>query len=376
MRLIFSVIFLLFSVLSFAQERLFIELKPFAGRVAPHRIGMESLAKGHSFGTELNFLRQNFSENVFSKKYNFPKTGFGLSFQSLGNPEDLGNVYAAYLLTEYDINKIFGIKVYSGLAFLTKKYDKIENPQNIAIGTNLNYYFNLGICFKQHIGNDIIALAPGLIHFSNGSIRMPNLGLNQVYLSLSYQFNVAERNKIKKVYLPENVSKSEFWVMATAINSDEYTIRPESRGGGFLCSTVAIGYNYAYSFTGKFGCSVDAFYNSNFQYYWDTNWDVLTLFYPDFKDVVRYGMSFGHQFVYSRFEMLTYAGFYLYNNRIKSNEFAYTRVGVRYYLTDFLFLNLTLKAFGFKAEYIESGIGFSYRKKQKENSRDYSLNSL
>lgn len=66
---------------------------------------------------------------------------------------------------------------------------------------------------------------------------------------------------------------------------------------------------------------------------------------------LRNGISVGHQLIYNRLELVTFAGVLLLQQS-KAGDHFYTRIGLRYYVTDHIFLNLTLKAFGFKAQYI------------------------
>lgn len=365
------IMILILAVSVFSQKDIYLELKPYFGKVVPHRIGMESLAKDYSYGTELNFISQNRDSLYYNTAYGFPFKGVGISYTNLGNPKVLGHAFSAYSFIEFPLfdynNTGIHLRIASGLSYITKKYDKITNPENVALGTNLCYYFNLGFNIFYNTGAKgwDIRLSPGLMHYSNGSIKKPNLGLNQLYLSLSISKTLNENiDKKRTEYLRENLSAHEFWIKGTITSSDEYSHRPEGRGGGFPCSTIAFGYNYQYSKLGKIGISHDIFYNSNLHYYFDTNWDTLIIFNEKVSDVLRVGLSIGHQLIYNRLELVTFAGIYYYN-KIRPSDPFYTRIGVRYYISDHIFLNLTLKAFGFKAQYIEPGIGFSMRRRVK-----------
>lgn len=369
-KLVLITILLSLCVSLFAQKSLYLEFKPHFGKIAPHRIGMESLAETYSTGAELNFLIRHQDYTDYNRKYGFPFKGYGISYTNPGNPDVVGYAFAAYAFTEFQFFSYgkFGLhmRVNSGLAYLTKKYDKITNPENIALGTNLCYYFNLGFNFFYHTGPKgwDLRFTPGFIHYSNGSVRKPNLGLNQLYLSLSISKALGEDFESNyKEYSRDHLSKHEFWIKGTFTLSDEYSRAPEGRGGGFPCSTIAMGYNFQYSTIGKIGISHDIFYDSNLHYYFDTNWDTLIVFNEKVSDVVRSGISIGHQLIYNRLELVTFAGVYYYN-KVRPGDYFYTRLGLRYYVNDFIFINLTLKAFGFKAHYIEPGIGFSFRKRK------------
>lgn len=368
-RVVVIAVFSFFSLNSFAQKSHFLESKVYSGIVAPHHIQMESLAKGPTSGTEINYLF-NFDKNSFyDKLYNSPYTGFGVSYEYLGNPEQLGLSFAAYTFMELKLFKIknlnFNTRVTGGLTYITKKFDFIANPENIAIGTNVCFYFNLNFGVHYPIKNTPISLRAnaGMIHFSNGSVKKPNRGLNQIQYTLSAAYNLVDNRTYNEDYiLDKTVEKPhEFTFMATITSSDEYKIGDIGRGGGYLCSTGALGYSYAYSPLGKVGLSADIFYNENLYWYWDTNWDTLVMVLTQPKEIIRSGISVGHELVYKKLSLVAYAGLYFYN-KVKPHDFLYTRFGLRYYVFKNVFVNATVKAFGFKAHYIETGIGFSFRK--------------
>jgi len=73
----------------------------------------------------------------------------------------------------------------AGIAYLTKKYNKISNPINNAIGSHLNNVSRLSIDY-QYCFNQKIYLQPSiqLTHFSNAKTNNPNSGINLVGLSM------------------------------------------------------------------------------------------------------------------------------------------------------------------------------------------------
>ncbi|HOE38037.1 MAG TPA: acyloxyacyl hydrolase [Bacteroidales bacterium] len=369
-RILLFVILIFLSFFTFSQKYSFIEGKTSIGKFVPHHRIMNELIDKTSFGFEVNYLTKNYSDKCYNKKYNFPYKGFGLSFYNLGNPEVFGYSFSAYGLMEFNLAKIpnfeFNIRCASGLSYLTEKYDEVKNPYNVAIGTNINYLFILGFNTSYQLGNySVLRLGADFMHNSNGSTRKPNLGVNQVFLSLSYSHLLLEKSEFKySEYSREKLSPHEIYTFISFCTSDEYKEIPESRGGGFLCSSHSLAYNYQYSPIGKVGVSHDIFYNENLYYYYDSERDSLMMRTDKFSEILKYGISFGHQLIFNRLELTTFAGFYYYQ-QVKKTENFYTRIGARYYLSDYLFINLTLRAFGFKAHFIESGIGVSFRKLSK-----------
>lgn len=349
-----------------AQRTHSIELKGWCGRNVPHRIGMESLARTIA-GGEINYYFSTKSGNFYDRKYRSPQHGFGINYNYLGYPNVLGSAIAAYTFMDFALadQGVFrlGLRANAGLAYATEKYNRETNPENLAISTNLCFYFNLGLnfAFRLPLGFEL-KLMPMLAHYSNGAVLKPNLGLNQFAVSLLLSKDIATSNYTQRRHdYQDGLSPHEAWIMGTCVTADEYSVGYEGRGGGFICSTVAAGYTYQYGKIGKVGASFDMFYNENMKYYYFDDQRGLTLMYDKFSDIVKFGVAVGHQLVYRRFEFVTYLGAYVYN-KVWAYDWVYFRVGGRYYLTDYIFLNLSLKAHGFKAQYIESGIGFSCRR--------------
>ncbi len=366
--LVILIILTLNSFYIFSQKFSYFEIKPMLGEFLPHHKIMSSLEKLPSYGIELNYFSKHSSEEYFNKRYKYPFRGFGVSYMNLGNSKILGSSFSSYAILEFQLAKIFGFdfnfRGSSGLSYLTKKYDKDLNPQNIAIGTHLNYYFNLdfNLLYKWK-NNNLFRFGAEFSHNSNGAVKKPNLGINQVFLYFSYNHLLTEKSEFNySEYSRKNLSPHEVYAMITYSTSDEYSKAPEGRGAGFICSTQAIAYNYQYSNLGKLGVSHDIMYNANLRYYYDYVRDTLIMHHKEINEVLKYGLSFGHQLIYNRLEFIVFMGFYYYHQAKRSDKF-YTRIGARYYLSDYFFINLSIRAFGFKAHYIESGIGFSFRKK-------------
>jgi len=346
-----------------------LELKVYAGRTLPHRNGMQHLAH-NTLGGELNYYFVRNSDNFYDLKYKSPQQGIGISYNYLGDPNVLGSAVSAYSFMDFKLynSKIFrlGLRINAGGAYLTRKYDINYNPENIAISTNICFYFgaNINLAFRLPSGFEL-KLMPAFMHYSNGSVKKPNLGLNQVVLSLAVSKNISEKNETRtRNDYQDELSPHEAWIMGTCSTSDEFSVGYNGRGGGFICSTSAIGYCYQYGKIGKVGASFDMLYNENMKYYYYPDERGLVELYNKFSDIIKFGASIGHQLVYRRLELVTYLGVYVYN-KVWAYDWIYTRFGVRYYATNFMFLNLSLHANGFKARYIECGLGFSCRKWKK-----------
>ena len=83
----------------------------------------------------------------------------------------------------------FGI----GLGYLTQKYDAVENPKNTFIGSHFNAAINLAFSYNYMITKRFGATAfLGFTHFSNGSSRTPNNGINIAHAGIGANYFLSE----------------------------------------------------------------------------------------------------------------------------------------------------------------------------------------
>lgn len=140
---------------------------------------------------EVSLYQSTFGRNEWETVYKYPYVGitfyhanFGLNFEHKPEIGDvLGSVYALYPFINYPLNNDethqltfkFGV----GLGFLTRCFDKYENYQDFSIGSHLNAAVNLSFEYRHDITYRLKSVTSfGLTHFSNGSTRLPNYGLN------------------------------------------------------------------------------------------------------------------------------------------------------------------------------------------------------
>ena len=140
---------------------------------------------------EVSVYQNTFGKREWEAVYNYPKIGatfyfanFGFNFEN--NPEvgdALGSVYAIYPYINYPLNPSetsqLTFKLGVGVGFLTKCFDNFDNYHNFAIGSHVNAAVNLSFEYRQFITRRMVSVASfGLTHFSNGSTKLPNYGLN------------------------------------------------------------------------------------------------------------------------------------------------------------------------------------------------------
>ena len=144
--------------------------------------------------SEFNLGKVADGSRVWHRPYGMAETGLSASFGWLGNADTLGNVIAVFPYIRF--NRRFGASrlslvstVGGGLAWFTKPYDAIGNPGNLVIGSDITAIFHLKTGLRYALGYRwALALTGSIRHYSNGHLRVPNIGANMVYGALELSF--------------------------------------------------------------------------------------------------------------------------------------------------------------------------------------------
>lgn len=138
---------------------------------------------GPSYAGDISFYRQTNGVQDWEKQLHYPRVGAGFFFILHPNSDTLGNAYASYIFWTYPLirNKVvdFNMKIGFGAAYSTRTWDPITNDNFHANGTAINFfiYYRLGLEWKITSRTQLLT-GLSYTHYSNGSIKLPNLGMN------------------------------------------------------------------------------------------------------------------------------------------------------------------------------------------------------
>lgn len=148
-----------------------------------HTAKINNVPKGLTHSFELAASRKTFGEKPWHKALNFPETGFSFTYYHFGDNKIFGDAYALthfvkfYLFRTKVVNSYARIGV--GLGFLTRHYDYISNPNNNIVGSTVNLTFSFRLGFEWKLSKQVLLnTAFTFAHFSNGSAKLPNYGIN------------------------------------------------------------------------------------------------------------------------------------------------------------------------------------------------------
>jgi len=322
-----------------------------------HRPQIAHLVKNNAYGFEISLSKQQVDNSYYTQKHKCPLNGISFEYRNFGNDEVLGKAfslthYQNFIWAQFKNNWFLDFKMGSGISFITKKYNKDNNPTNNAIGSHLNakVSFKIGVnkfTEKYHIG-----LGVELSHFSNGAMQTPNLGLNNLaaYLNLGYNFDDRCQNKsyleLKKTteksinYLIEGI----FTIAEVPPIPLDAKKHPVFAGRFSLIKKLNKSWN--------FETGLDLVYNLSNKYrYYDLN--------HSYMDVFQVGVYTGMSLNYYKSHINFGLGFYL-RDKINPLGRIYNRIGYRYFYKPNWFGLFNVRASFGRADFFEFGIGYKF----------------
>lgn len=172
--------------------------------------------------TSSYFWKTHYSHKVsgnegWHRYWKRPTISYNALYFHIGDDRVLGNAIGVFPAMYFDIFAVHKTKFYfhfgTGLAYLNKKYDKLTNPTNNAIGSHWNNITHLGFDINQTVHKNLsISAGTHLTHFSNARTSSPNAGINMVgfTLGLVQEIDVKSADETHK-YVLKNDSMTKRW---------------------------------------------------------------------------------------------------------------------------------------------------------------------
>jgi len=364
--LLFGIISIVVNAQKQRPKHFYVQTQAFYGTPIIYSDSLDQTLQTPFFAGSFRLGVQSDGEIVQNQKLGFPRYGIGV-FHTHLNKDTLGSPWAAYLYSAIPLIRkgkfLFDIDLGVGLGWNFTKFDSIANNQNDLIGSDITAYFSVGAVASYRISNRLILdFGVELIHFSNGKIQTPNKGMNlyATHLGMSYLFNMPK----EEVFNYADFEKKNITPI-TKYNELDFTVNfggkstnhEYGRGPIYPIYDLILKFGRRYSWVGKYGGGVDIMYDSSLKEDYSTE-DVST------SKLMFVGLTVAHELYFSKFAFQTNIGTYIYKGTPAKGNF-YFRIGLKYYYTENLNLNLTLKtANGFKADFIEFGLGYSLKFKK------------
>lgn len=338
-----------------------IEGKVHYGFVLPHTSAIQYLILNNISGAEITVSTQSNGRHAWEFLYRYPRYGIGYNYNDFRNKEVLGVAHSFfgyidipfyYSKTRFSLNYQVGF----GLSYFPQRYHYTENPLNFAISSPVNYYVAFDVIGRLKINttNELKA-AIELTHYSNGKTKSPNFGLNNMTFSAAWLHSLVPEYELStKDYteLPFKYHILELFVNAGGKRDDKLT------DNIYLITSFVADYNYSFSPKYSFGGGLDFFYDATLGITKEDRDEGIA----NPEDFYQAGLHLGLRARYNRLHVVFHAGHYLYATYLKYSPF-YSRVGMRYAITENIILNFTLKSHLAIADFLEWGIGYRFNTK-------------
>ena len=146
---------------------------------------------------EINIKQVTFGRKSWQSKSNYPSVGLSFLYTGIGEQPEIGRAFALIPHMTFNclkspknqINFNLGI----GVGYLTQIYNSKTNPKNTFIGSHINAAINISAEYSRMITNRFgMSAFVGFTHFSNGSSRTPNNGMNIAHTGLAAKYFINE----------------------------------------------------------------------------------------------------------------------------------------------------------------------------------------
>ncbi len=353
-----AILYGLFPV--FAQEDWSVFVREKNGFLAAHRGTMGHLPKDRIFCVEAGFSKRLNGTKGYSFAYKNPVVGVSLYGSNLGNNELIGNGFGAYGFIEFPMwrnaESYLSGKLSAGLGYVSKVFDQETNPKNVAVSTHVNALLVIGVTGRWRLTDKWSVLyGLDLTHFSNGSTKVPNLGLNIPTFSFgsAYHFKHTSSETVPQVQFQKTPFFSNWEIGTVGI----FSAKKVFPTGGKSYPVYALnGFVYK-QFKSKVGWELGVDFISKqalFQYREyipKTQWKIFQI-----------GTYSCFSLPLNRLRFVLGMGVYL-KDRYDADDELYHRIGMRYVFKNGLIANMVLKTHWAKADYVEYGIGYTFKHK-------------
>lgn len=333
------------------------------GFMINHHLEMK-IFNAHFPAFEINLGKETYGRQQWQAMYGYPIMGVSYWYSELGNSKFLGSANAVFPYINYPIvrnrKQELNFRVGLGLAYLTKRFDRLENYKYIAIGSHVNAAINLGAEYRWRFDprmNASIGIA--FMHFSNGSTKTPNYGMNTPSVNLAFAYRLSKENQYLNKKIIPLLYSFEFPESKSIDLSLGVTAAYKDMGSEYG-KTFMI-YNFfgtlmkQFSFKSSAGLGFDLTYDESDYYFAKLN----NVVYEQKSELLRFGVGPVYQLIMSKLSYNFGLGFYLKGKLAPTDT--YFKFGLQYQLTPGLFTNLTLRTNIGRADYLGLGLGYKFQ---------------
>jgi hypothetical protein len=319
----------------------------------------------------IKFTKQSFGDKLWQQLYKYPDWGIGLYFANFHDREEIGLPFAIYGFFNSPFirwkKSSFNYEIGFGATFNWKAYNPLTNKYNVAIGAGESFMVDAGLNYDYRICKRLnLSLGFSFTHFSNGTLKIPNYGINTIAPKISLKYNFNKDQEFIKREVPKYDKENE-WLISifsgvknVVFDSANINILEKYEGVYYPVIGISTAYNKQVSYKSKIGIGININYNGslNAQIAVDNN-EMVEINGP-FIDKLQVSIYPSYELVVNRVSLILQPAFYIYRKKTKnqSPDF-HQRIGLKYQFSDRFFAGITLRDYAFHvSDFIEWNIGY------------------
>lgn len=299
--------------------------------------------------------------------WHYPEVNLHLVFMDYGNVNVLGYGYGIFPSIGFKIVQTqkyrFNFRLGSGIVYITKRYQKLTNPENTAIGSNLNNITQITFGNKFSLSPTIDINADlHFTHASNAATTTPNAGTNIVGVALGLTKKFGSFDEKHPINTPDTIQyKRWFFDGHYGYGLSEYSF---TGGPKFGVDVINLGLGYRWSpYLHVLGGGEYEFRRSTYQFYYhdfETKESARTL-------ATRYSVYGAGQMDFGRISLRGQCGIYVFRNAalIHSHPYYFKLTTLVYVLAKTSkispYLGVQLKSHAAVAQYLALLAGITLR---------------
>jgi|GEM_PF-1092558 len=351
--------------------------------------------------TELNLSWKTRGNKYWQALYHFPSAGFSLAHAQFGNQDVLGQAVGFVPTMRFEKWKDdtrLSIRAGLGIAYFTKPYNSLSNPENLVIGSPWANMSLLKMELSKPLFNKFrYNVGLSLMHCSNAHVDVPNIGANLIALHAGISFShkpTLLKMDYEKMSFPES---GKLWRLGLhsilGVHEFKGTIRPVDGPKYYVYGASLY---TSKSFHSKSCLSIGVNYHYYTAYH---DYALLQELYQSDEDIKKKSQNIvvfgGYEWNYGRVALYVQLGVNLYNpflhelnkvwdlpksrfinlwtaNKIGYKLYAFSHNEPKTYCDHLLnpYLNMAVKTNGGTADFFEMGVGVEIGKPKRKPLTD------
>jgi hypothetical protein len=337
-------------------QTLSIGVRGYYGFIDPNIPKLAYVLDSRPFLSELSISTQTTGKKSWQQWNGYPELGIAFLYGNSGSREYIGHITALVPYIQFSLfNSTFfygGFRVGMGGAWVEKIFNPETDYENLIIGSHLNFCANLMALAGMHvIPRTSLDIGISFTHISNGSVKLPNYGLNPVSLSAGIKYDLHPPLTMIRETVTPIKKKWDYYLYAFAAFKEAYPLE----SAVYLVNVFNLEVMRDFSHTGRYGGGINLTYDRALS---TEVVNAPTYEYDGSQLKLEVALYLAYEYVAGNLSFPIQLGYYLYNNYI-INSF-YEEVGIKYRISAHWILGAALKAHFGDGDFIQWGLGYKF----------------